>query len=81
MALDDHIIDIYLNIPSNLVRKHFFHQAQVGYPDVLEAEWHLSVSKGVMIGMEGCFLFIFFFHLDLVVAFVGIEKTLELESF
>lgn len=81
IAFDDHINDIYLEIPTNLVFKHFVHQALVHCPGVLETEWHLPVAKGATIGLKDCFLLIFSFHLDLMIALVSIKETLELKSF
>lgn len=80
MVLYDLIINIYLNIAANLVCKQFVHQAMVSCPDVLETVWNFTVAKAATIGMKGRFLLIFSFHLDLMIALVCIEKTLELES-
>lgn len=80
MALYDHIIDVYLDIPANLVYKHFFHQALVSCLDVLETEWHFPLEEDATIGMKCRFLLIFSFHLDLMITLGCTEKTLELES-
>lgn len=81
MAFDDYIIDIYLNIPTNLVCKHFFHPTLGCCPDILKTEWHLPVVEGATIGMKGHFILIFSSHPDLMIDLVGIKKALELKSF
>lgn len=75
MDFDDHVIDLYLDIPVNLVYKDFVHQALVSCTNILEIEWHFTVAEGATIYMKGHFLLIFSFHLDLMIALEGIEEA------
>lgn len=77
----DHIIDIYFDIPTDLVNEHFFHHALVRCSGVLETECRLLVVDSATIGVKGRFILIFSSHLDLMVALIGIKETVELKTF
>lgn len=81
MDFDNYVIDIDLNVSTFLVCKHFVHQVLVYCSDIHESEWNLIITKVVAIGMNGHFIFIITFHLNLMITLVGIKDTLELKSF
>lgn len=79
MALDDHIINVDFDIPSDLVCEDLIHQALVRCSSVLNAKCNFLVAERATIGMEHCLIFIFPMHLDFVVAFIGVKETLSWE--
>ena len=80
VTFNDHVLDIYFHILSNLLCKDFIHQALVRRTDVFKAEWNFLLIEHASISVEGRVFLIFQSHLDLVMAFVGVKKTFGFES-
>ncbi|MFS7922407.1 hypothetical protein Hanom_Chr03g00248771 [Helianthus anomalus] len=52
------------------------HQVLVCCASIFEAERHLCVAENSKISSEGCLVFIFEFHLNLMISLVAIQKAL-----
>ena len=81
MTLDDHVFDIDLDIPYDTIYENFVHQEIVRCSGILEAKQHFLVKKCVVVSVEGCSLFVFLAHLNLMVSFIGINEGFKLECF
>ena len=68
LGLDDDVVDIDLDVASDLVLKAGLHHALVRGTSVLEPEGHSCVVVNTMGCDEGSFLLVFDFHPNLVVA-------------
>lgn len=66
------MFDVYFDILPNLVFEYFVDEALISCRNIFDPKWHLLIEKGVMVYVKCCFLFFFFPHQYLVVAFVGI---------
>ncbi|MFS7979333.1 hypothetical protein Hanom_Chr10g00926081 [Helianthus anomalus] len=60
---------------SDISCKDLVHQALVRRACILQAERHFCVTEYSKISPEGCLVFVFEFHLHLMVSFVAIQKT------
>ena len=80
LALDKHVVHIYLYVPSNLLIEHMVDQPLVHGSCVLQAVGHDPVAIKPLPGDEGDLLFIFFYHLNLVVSGEGVNKGEKLVS-
>jgi len=67
LALDEHVVHIYLYIPPNLLTEHLVYQPLVCGSCVLQAEWHDPVIIEPLASDKGSLLLIFFCHLNLVI--------------
>ncbi|MFS7994314.1 hypothetical protein Hanom_Chr12g01104441 [Helianthus anomalus] len=76
-AFDHQVIDICFHISSNLAFKGFIDESLVSGSCVLEAKRHLLVTENALVGVESRLFFVFFFHEDLMIAFVCIEEAFE----
>ena len=50
LAFYQHVVDVDLNIPSNLVREHLIHEPLIHLAYILEAEWHHFVIEEALAG-------------------------------
>ena len=77
-AFDDHVIDVYFHVPSDLVGEHLVHHPLVGCPCILQPEWHDFVEVNSSVYDECCMFLVFGHHLDLVVPRECIQEHEEL---
>ena len=73
-GLDDYVVNIDLDVSPNLLSETVLHHSLVGGTRVLEPEGHCCVTVDAERRDECCFVFVFFLHLDLVVARIGIQE-------
>ncbi|KAF5819201.1 hypothetical protein HanXRQr2_Chr02g0075001 [Helianthus annuus] len=76
-AFDHQVIDISFHVSSNLAFEGFIDEPLVSGSSVLEAKRHFLVAENALVGVESRLFFVFFFHEDLMIAFVCIEKAFE----
>jgi hypothetical protein len=75
LRLDDHILDVDMDVVANLAHEAFLHAPLIGGSGVSEAEGLGGVAEATEQHDEGHLFFIFLCHLDLVVANVGIQEA------
>jgi hypothetical protein len=75
IGLDDHIIDVDLDVATELARKALLHEPLVDGFGVLETEGLGCVTEGTKRHDEGHVFLIFDNHFDLVVAGVCVKKA------
>ena len=63
-----HVVNIDLDISSNLMCEHFVHEPLRCCARIFEAEWHHFVAEEALVGDERSLLLIHFVYFDLVVA-------------
>ena len=68
LGLDDYVVNIDLDVSSDLLLKAVLHHALVSGTRVLEPEGHCCVAVDAKRRDECCFVFVFLLHPDLVVA-------------
>jgi hypothetical protein len=73
-CLDDDIVNVDLNIATDLFLQACLHAPLIGGSGVLEPEGHCHVAVYPMWGDECCLVFVFDLQLYLVVSGVGIEE-------
>ncbi|KAF5754603.1 hypothetical protein HanXRQr2_Chr17g0793151 [Helianthus annuus] len=76
-AFDHQVIDICFHVSSNLAFEGFIDEPLVSGSCILEAKRHFLITENALVGVESCLFFVFFFHEDLMIAFVCIEKAFE----
>ncbi len=75
LALNYHIIDIYLHISLDLGAEYFIHQPLVCCSCIFKAEGHSDIVVGLNFGNEGSFFLIFDIHSNLVIFAKSIEEA------
>ena len=67
LAFYQHVVDVDLNIPPDLVRKHFVHEPLICRTCVLEVERHYFVAEEALAGNKRSLLLVCFIHPDLII--------------
>ena len=75
LAFYQHVVNIVLDIPPNLLRKHFVHKPLVCRARIFQAEWYYFITEKALAGYERSFLLVSFVHSDLVVTRESIHKA------
>jgi len=73
-----HIVDVYLHGAPDQVLKDFVNHSLENSPCVLETEGHHLVTVDTSTSSESDCVFIWWVHLDLIIAEIGIYKAKEL---
>ena len=74
-AFHNHIVYVYLDVPPDMLDKHFIHKSLVCHPCVLQSKWHDLVTKEPLAHDKCGLPLVCFIQLDLVVSRESIHET------
>ena len=66
-AFYQHVIDVDLNIPLNLVCEHLVHEPLICRTCILKAEWHHFVAEEALASNKRSLLLVHLVHLNLII--------------
>ena len=66
-AFYQHVIDVDLDIPPDLVREHLVHEPLIRRAYVLEAKWHHFVIEEALIGNKRSLFLVRLVHSNLII--------------
>ena len=70
-----HVVNVDLDISSNLMCKHLVHEPLIRCACIFEAEQHHFIAEDTLVGDERSLFLIRFVHFDLVVTKKGIHEA------
>ena len=70
-----HVVNVYLDISSNLMCEHLVYEPLVRCTHIFEAEWHHFIAEDALASDERHLLLIHFIHFDLVIARKNIHEA------
>ena len=73
-AFDHHVINVGLHISTNLVNEDLIDHPLISSSSIFQLEGHYFIAVSPSVSDEGCFLFVFWCHLDLIVTREGIHE-------
>ena len=74
-AFYQHVFNVDLDIPLDLVREHFVYEPFIHRACVLKAEWHYFVVEEVLVGNKRSLLLVRFVHPNLIITRKGVLET------